>query len=189
MTTSRWRQAAALGGFGVLAAVTAWWGYRPEEAPEAGNPSLAAPAYSLRSAILEETGPDGRWRLRIETDNASESAPGSGEIALQGVHALYHPGSPDAWRLHARQGRLPAGGQRLLLSGGVELEPVAKRETTSPRISTARLALDLERERATTPAPVTIHFGPHALGATGLTADMKAGTLRLESALHGTFQH
>ena len=96
MTTSRWRQAAALGGFGVLAAVTAWWGYRPEEAPEAGNPSLAAPAYSLRSAILEETGPDGRWRLRIETDNASESAPGSGEIALQGVHALYHPGSPEA---------------------------------------------------------------------------------------------
>ena len=189
MTTSRWRQAAALGGFGVLAAVTAWWGYRPEEAPDAGNPSLAAPAYSLRSAILEETGPDGRWRLRIETDNASESAPGSGEIALQGVHALYHPGSPDAWRLHARQGRLPAGGQRLLLSGGVELEPVAKHETASPRISTTRLALDLERERATTPAPVTIHFGPHALGATGLTADMKAGTLRLESALHGTFQN
>ena len=189
MTTSRWRQAAALSGFGLLAAVTAWWGYRPDEAPETGNRSLTAPAYSLRSAVLEETGPDGRWRLRVETDTASESAPGSREIDLQGVHALYHPGSPDAWRLQAKHGHLPAGGHPLLLRGAVELEPVTPRETTSPKISTVRLALDLERERATTTAPVTIHFGPHALGAIGLTADMKAGTLRLESALHGTFQH
>ncbi len=189
MTTSRWRQAAALGGFGLLAAVTAWWGYRPEETPEAGNQSLAAPAYSLRSAVLEETGPDGRWRLHIETETASESTPGSREIDLQGVNAQYHPGSPDAWRLQAKQGHLPAGGHRLLLSGGVELEPVVRREIASPRISTTRLALDLEHERATTAAPVTVHFGPHDLGAIGLTADMKAGTLRLESALHGTFQH
>jgi LPS export ABC transporter protein LptC len=189
MITSRWRQAAALSGFGLLAAITAWWGYSPEEAPEAGGQSLANPAYSLRSAVLEETGPDGRWRLQIKTDTASESAPGSREIDLQGVHALYHPGSPDAWRLQAKEGHLPAGGHRLLLSGAVELQPVATRKTTSPRISTARLALDLEHERATTRAPVTIHFGPHALGATGLTADMKAGTLQLESALHGTFQH
>jgi LPS export ABC transporter protein LptC len=189
MITSRWRQAAALSGFGLLASVTAWWGYRPEKAPEAGNQFLAAPAYSLRSAVLEETGPDGRWRLQIKTDTASETSPGSREIDLQGVDALYHPGSPDAWRLQAKEGHLPAGGRLLLLKGEVELQPVAIRKTPAPRISTARLALDLEQERATTPAPVTFHFGPHALGATGLTADMKAGTVRLESALHGTFQH
>ncbi|MEY4377065.1 MAG: hypothetical protein RJB26_1615 [Pseudomonadota bacterium] len=188
MSTSRWRQAAALGGFGVLAALTAWWGYRPESSPDANRSELTAPAYSLRDAVLEETGPDGRWRLRIETATASEATPGSREIDLHSVRALYHPGAADAWRLEARQGHLPAGGRRLLLSGDVLLQPVARHEALSPRISTNRLAVDLERERATTPAPVTIHFGPHALAALGLTADMKAGTLRLESALHGTFE-
>lgn len=188
MTTSRWRQTAALGGFGLLAALTAWWGHRPEESPEAADQTLAAPAYGLRQAVLEETGPDGRWRLRIETATASEAAPGSGEIDLQQVRALYHPGSPDAWRLQARHGHLPAAGNRLLLRGNVRLQPVSARAGTIPDISTSKLAVDLDRERATTNAPVTIQFGPHALEAKGLTADMKAGTLRLESGLHGTFQ-
>lgn len=184
---SRWRQAAALGGFGLLAAVTAWWGHRPEDAPIANGAQPTAPAYSLREAVLEETGPDGRWRLRIETATASEAAPGTREIDLNQVRALYHPGSPDAWRLQASRGHLPAGGRRLQLAGEVRLQPVSLRDHT-PDISTDRLSVDLDRERATTAAPVTIHFGPHALEAKGLTADMKAGTLRLESALHGTFQ-
>ncbi len=188
MTTSRWRQAAALGGFGLLAAVTAWWGHRAEEAPAAANQTLAAPAYSLREAVLEETGPDGKWRLRIETDTARESSPGSREIDLEGVRALYHPGSPDAWRLQARRGHLPAAGQRLLLSGNVQLHPLSSSDRAAPTIATSSLSVDLSRERATTSAPVTIQFGQHALEAKGLSADMKAGTLRLESALHGTFQ-
>lgn len=187
MTTSRWRQAAALGGFGLLAAVTAWWSHRPDEAPAVNGAMQSAPAYSLRDAVLEETGPDGRWRLRIETATAREATPGSREIELNAVRALYHPGSADAWRLQARQGHLPAGGHRLQLTGEVRLQPVSTRDHT-PTITTGRLSVDLERERATTPAPVTIHFGPHALNAKGLTADMKAGTLRLESALHGNFQ-
>lgn len=187
MTTSRWREAAALGGFGLLAAVTAWWSHRPDATPSASTAEQAAPAYSLRDAVLEETGPDGHWRLRIETATASEAKPGSREIELDKVRALYHPGSPDAWLLQAQHGHLPAGGHHLQLTGDVRLQPVSRRDN-SPNISTGRLSVDLDRERATTPAPVTIHFGPHALDAKGLTADMKAGTLRLESALHGNFQ-
>lgn len=187
MSASRWRQAAALGGFGLLAAVTAWWGHRPEVTVNLGSQTPSSPAYSLREAVLEETGPDGRWRLRIETDTASETSPGTREIDLQGVRALYHPGSPDAWRLQALRGHLPAGGHRLALSGNVQLHPLSSRDRLVPNITTSSLSVDLNRERATTAAPVTIHFGPHALEAKGLTADMKAGTLRLESALHGTF--
>lgn len=188
MSTSRWRQAAALGGFGLLAAVTAWWGHRPEDAPVAAGQAETAPAYSLREAVLEETGPDGNWRLRIETDTARESSPGSREIDLQNVRALYHPGSPDAWRLQAKRGHLPANGQRLLLSGNVQLHPLSSSARATPTIATSSLSVDLGRERASTAAPVTIQFGRHALEAKGLSADMKAGKLRLESALHGTFQ-
>jgi len=188
MSTSAWRQAAAFGGFGLLAAVTAWWAHRPEVIPEAGAVHLSAPVYSLREATLDETGPDGRWRLRVEADQAREAAPDSREIALEGVKAVYHPGSPRAWRLQAREGRLPAGSHRLLLKGDVRLQPSRADIVVDARIRTSTLTVDLDGERATTPAAVEVYFGRHALTARGLTADMKAGTLRLESALHGTFQ-
>lgn len=188
MSTSLWRQAAALGGFGLLAAVTAWWAHRPETAPEAGTLRIGSPVYSLREALLEETGPDGRWRLRVEAEEAREAAPDSREIALEGVRAVYHPGSPRAWQLQARQGRLPAGSHRLLLKGDVRLQPARAELAGDARIRTSTLTLDLDGERASTPAPVEVDFGRHALTARGLTADMKAGTLRLESELHGTFQ-
>lgn len=184
----RWRQAAAFGACSLLAAATAWWAHRPAEMTDAVSGTVASPVYGLRDAVLEETGPDGRWRLRIEAEEARESAPASREIDLSGVQAVYHPGSPRAWQLQARSGRLPADSGRLVLSGDVRLRPADGSRGAEASIRTSRLEVDLDRERATTRAPVQVDFGKHALLARGLDADMKAGTVRLESDLHGTFQ-
>ncbi len=188
MNHGRWRQAAALVACGLLAALTAWWAHRPATISEPVAGPIVSPVYGLREALLEETGPDGRWRLRIEASAAQESAPLSREISLSGVRAVYHPGTPRAWQLQSDTGRLPAGDGPLVLNGNVRLQPTGAGRDATARISTPRLEVDLDRERARTGAPVRVDFGRHALTARGLDADMKAGTLRLESDLHGTFQ-
>jgi LPS export ABC transporter protein LptC len=38
-----------------------------------------------------------------------------------------------------------------------------------------------------TDAPVTVRWSGHSLNAVGMQADLKAGTLRLESNVHGKF--
>ena len=192
MSTSVWRQAAAFGGFGLLAALTAWWAHRPERDDPAVGLSTESPAYSLHQAVLEETGPDGRWRLRVVAREAREAEPNSRDIALEEVRAVYHPGAPDAWQLRARRGRLPPGSHRLALAGDVHLQPAeagkGAGKGAGAEIRTSTLLVDLDREQASTTAAVDIAFGRHSLQARGMTADMKAGTLRLESDLHGTFQ-
>ena len=54
-------------------------------------------------------------------------------------------------------------------------------------LRTARLTLDTDAERASTRDPVTLAFGRHEMRANGLQADLKAGTLRLESDVNGHF--
>ena len=77
-----WSRKAALGGFGLLAAITAWWAHRPEDTPEGTEVRVSAPVYSLRGAVLDETGPDGRWRLRVEAERAAEAARSAGQTVL-----------------------------------------------------------------------------------------------------------
>jgi LPS export ABC transporter protein LptC len=54
-------------------------------------------------------------------------------------------------------------------------------------VRTQRLTLDTSAQLARTAEPVTLGFGPYAIAATGLRADLKAETLRLESEVNGRF--
>jgi LPS export ABC transporter protein LptC len=54
-------------------------------------------------------------------------------------------------------------------------------------VRTERLTLDTAAQLARTDEPVTLGFGPYALAARGMRADLKAETLQLESEVNGRF--
>ena len=53
--------------------------------------------------------------------------------------------------------------------------------------TTSELRVNTPTEFIETEAPVRITMSGYELNAKGLTADLKTGTLRLESAVHGQF--
>jgi len=187
VSAGRAGRAGWLALIGAAAAVTVWVAQSPPDEDGGGAAPGEAATFYLREAQLAETGPDGRWQVQVEADSARESAPGSRLVELTGVRALYHPGGDDAWRLSADRGELPPGGQKLALAGAVRLTPAEGTRRFGPVVTTPTLEVDLVREVASTAAAVRIDFGRHALLARGMEADMRAGTLRLESELHGTF--
>ena len=55
------------------------------------------------------------------------------------------------------------------------------------QIGTSIISFDTRAEIARTQAPVTFDSNGGRLGATGLVANLKDGTVRLESRVHGSF--
>jgi len=66
------------------------------------------------------------------------------------------------------KGQAPGGGEPLMLS------------TDNMRVNTPTQYIE-------TTAPVKLNWAGHELTARGMQADLKAGTLRLESDVHGKF--
>lgn len=146
----------------------------------------ARPGYYLTGIGLEEFGADGRLRLGLQAATAAEE-PVSGVVTLQEVVVDYHVLAGQSWRLTAAQGHVPRGAHTVEFEGDVRLSgnPGGARELTELR--TARLTLDTAKEHAETREAVTLAFGQHLMHARGLHADLKAGSLQLESDVHGIF--
>jgi LPS export ABC transporter protein LptC len=60
-------------------------------------------------------------------------------------------------------------------------------DPVAAELHTARLQLDTVAEVADTRAPVELAFGAHRMRALGMHADLKSGTVRLESNVSGRF--
>lgn len=146
----------------------------------------AHPGYTLSDARVTEFGPDGAVRLEMTIRHA-EQDPGRDTVAMQDVFVDYFVLPNQHWRLSARRGDAPAGFDRVELSGDVVM--VGQQAVPEGRavVRTERLTLEPSARRAHTAAPVSLAFGPYALAATGLEADLNAATLRLKSGVNGRF--
>jgi len=51
------------------------------------------------------------------------------------------------------------------------------------------MRINTPTEYIETRAPVKLRWGEHELDAVGMQADLKAGTLRLQSEVHGSFSN
>ena len=88
----------------------------------------------------------------------------------------------------SRTPRSPSSGSAAGTSERREVRAAADRGREAPLvIRTETLDIDLVQRRADTNAVVAVELGRSRLGATGLHADMKADSLRLESAVHGEY--
>jgi LPS export ABC transporter protein LptC len=169
-------------------AAGSWWLARrgAGDVPGATAPLAAQPGYYLSDATLDQTDATGRLTLRVHAAHAAQDGD-QGAVRLEQLQAHYFPEPGHDWLMTSAGGLLPPARRVVEFAGDVRLRAAAAAAATGAVVRTEHLSLDLDSNLATTTDPVQIDFGSHEVHARGLRADLKQETLRLESAVNGTF--
>jgi LPS export ABC transporter protein LptC len=158
------------------------------------------PGYAARDAEIIETGYDGLERYRLSARQIRQQTD-TGVIELETLEMNYHPGAQarvageerpaeaakETWHLTSDHGLVRADGDDVQLTGNVRVTGNAPGTGAPLTVTTSELRINTPTEFIETRAPVTLSWSGHELQAIGLQADLKAGTLRLESKVHGEF--
>jgi len=142
--------------------------------------------YYLRDALVREYGDDGAVRLEVAARGATQEL-ASGSIRLETVSGNYLVLPGQRWRLTADGGLAKPDMHTVELEGNVVMTGEKEKLPQPAVVHTERLTLDTDLRLASTEAPVRLDFGRHEIAATGMRADLKAETLRLESGVNGRF--
>lgn len=142
--------------------------------------------YSARDAEVIETGRDGQPRYRLRASRI-EQDPLSLDIRIEQPVMRFETAGGTGWQVSAKQGRLPAGAERLRLDGEVTLQGTTIPGKSPIRLRTDQLDYDLLGERAVARGAVTMDIEGHLLEARGLEADLRNQRARLLSDIHGHF--
>ena len=197
----RWQRAVSYAAFIAVVAVAYYIGRGRSEAgatDTAGTPPLD-PGYAARDAEVIETGYDGRERYRLKASVIRQQTE-LGVINLENLEMNYHAGaqakvpgekpSPavgEVWRLTSDRGQVRADGDDVQLTGNVLVTGPAPGSGEPLSMSTESLQINTPTEYIETAAPVKLRWSGHEIDARGMQADLKAGTLRLESDVNGHF--
>ncbi|MEJ0085412.1 MAG: LPS export ABC transporter periplasmic protein LptC [Pseudomonadota bacterium] len=165
--------------------------------------TLPDPGYAALDAQVIETGYDGRERYRLNAKVIRQQGD-SGVIDLETLDMDYHPGAQgtvpgeappsekaaaEVWHLKSDSGQVRADGDDVQLNGNVLVTGHAPGSQAPLLLSTDNMRINTPTEFIETRAPVKLRWAGHELDAVGMQADLKAGTLRLESDVHGTFSN
>jgi LPS export ABC transporter protein LptC len=152
--------------------------------------TVAGPAeqtgYYLRDATVTEYGVDGKIRTEVAVRSAIED-PVNKIVNLDTVAVDYFPAADQRWHLTALRGQMAEDSRIVELEGDVKMTGARDSLPDPAIVRTERLTLDTAAQLARTDEPVTLGFGPYALAARGMRADLKAETLQLESEVNGRF--
>jgi LPS export ABC transporter protein LptC len=165
--------------------------------------TLPDPGYAALDAEVIETGYDGRERYRLNAKVIRQQGE-SGVIDLETLDMDYHPGAQgdvpgeappsdqaaaEVWHLKSDRGQVRANGDDVQLNGNVVVTGHAPGSGAPLVLSTDNMRINTPTEFIETSAPVKLSWAGHELDAIGMQADLKAGTLRLESDVHGSFSN
>jgi LPS export ABC transporter protein LptC len=171
---------------------------RGANGPDSGASLPPDPGYAARDAEVIETGYDGRERYRLNARVIRQQS-GGGVIDLEQLEMDYHPGAQapvpgepptaanETWHLKSDRGQVRSNGDDVQLDGNVVVTGEAPGSGAPLTLTTSTMRINTPTEFIETDAPVTVQWSGHQLEAHGMQADLKAGTLRLESDVHGEF--
>jgi LPS export ABC transporter protein LptC len=140
--------------------------------------------YYLTDAVLREMGPDGKPRVVVHTP-AAEQLTSDQSVLMHDPKVDYLGGKTGDWVVTARQGKLSPDQTTLLMSGEVRVTGDASHG--SPVITGDLISYDTRNGKVSSSEPVHVVFGRHVLNGRGLQADLKSGTMKLESDVNGRF--
>jgi LPS export ABC transporter protein LptC len=171
----------------ILAAATwvATW-QRSDEGPLVDRLAEPGPlGYYARGAHLAGWDEQGRLTYRIFAERLEE-VPGEARLQLTGVNVDYQPVDNAEWTLMAASARYARDGSQLDLLGNVEVRSMPTEGARPVTIITDKLVFSPDTSSAETDEKVEIRVGDWQLQGVGLRSDLKGGTLKLESEVHGT---
>ncbi|HVJ31171.1 MAG TPA: LPS export ABC transporter periplasmic protein LptC, partial [Gammaproteobacteria bacterium] len=142
--------------------------------------------YYARGARLSGTDEQGRLTYRVFAERLEE-LPGDERLQLLGVNVDYQPTDATEWTLMAATAKYARDGSQIDLLGNVEMRSMPVDGSRSVTIFTDKLVFSPDTSSAETDDKVEIRVGDWQLQGVGLRSDLKGGTLKLESEVHGTF--
>jgi LPS export ABC transporter protein LptC len=171
----------------ILAAATwiATW-QRPDVGPLVDRLAEPEPlGYYARGAHLKGWDEQGRLTYRVFAERLEE-LPGEERLQLIGVNVDYQPADETEWTLMAASAKYARDGSQLDLLGNVEARSMPVDGSHPVTIVTDRLLFSPDTSSVESDEKVEIRVGDLHLHGVGLRSDLKGGTLRLESDVHGT---
>ena len=172
---------------------------RSDTAADTGA-SLPDPGYAAHDAEVIETGYDGRERYRLNARVIRQQSE-TGVIDLEELVMNYHPeaqpkvpgekplapgGADEVWHLTSDRGQVRADGDDVQLDGNVHVTGPAPGTGAPLELTTQSMRINTPTEFIETDQPVQLRWSGNVLDAVGLEADLKAGSVRLKSAVHGS---
>ena len=183
------RELFALGALTAIAMLTWLWSRQGiEDEGPATVMGAAAPGYYLNGASILGTDEEGRALFHVQAARAEE-LPAEQRLLLSDIAVRYQPDTQVPWVLTATQGQAFLEQSYLDFSGEVELTRSEPSDSGPMLIRTSSLRLEPETIRCASPpdGPVSLYFDDRRLDAVGLSANLKAERLALESNVHGVF--
>ena len=193
-----------LAWFGLIVVVVLAWFFAKGRGNDDDTDTAGAipldPGYAARDAEVIETGFDGRERYRLKAAVIRQQTE-SGVIDLERLEMNYHrntqaaagdapliAGNPgEIWHLTSDHGQVREEGNDVELNGNVRVTGPPQGGVEPLSLTTETLRINTPTEFIETDAPVKLRWSGHELDAVGMRADLKAGTLSLESDVSGHF--
>ncbi len=116
-----------------------------------------------------------------------EQQPKTREVRLESLQMQVRDSRDGQWRLTARGGLMPEDAARVELAGDVHVSGTLGAGEAPMDIRSETLAYEADAQRVSTRDDVTIEFAGRQLAARGMSADLKARNVQLESRVHGRF--
>jgi len=190
MRSGGWKWIAGLAIVALLAAGAYIAGSGPRGGSGPADPNEAdAAAYDFEAnaVVVRQTDAEGRLLYRIQAAHVAQ-LPREGAISANDLSMHYDPPEAPAdgsqrWTLTAQSAKLPANGDIVELQGAVRVSGRLQDSPSVATFSTERMDYNLKTQDISTAAPVELHGGGVRLSSdTGLHANIKEGTVELESA-------
>lgn len=147
-------------------------------------------SFVASDVVVQQTDVAGRLEYEIlaaQVEQHDDEAP----VVARELTLQYAPAGDEViatqrrWTLHADEAELPEDASRLRVSGNVEVQAQLADASRPVVLRTSELTYRTGERLLESDHPVTFSWGAQQLQATGLKADFDAGTLRLESRVHG----
>jgi LPS export ABC transporter protein LptC len=152
--------------------------------------------FVAHDVVVRQTGDDGRLQYQLEAERV-EQRPEDNQVSATNLTAHYEnpletaatsavPAVASNWKLTADNATLPEDGKLLKLRGTVRVTGQPPAASAPVTIATNSLDYDTQTQELTSRESVAMHMGGQQLQGLGLQANIRLGTLRLETQVHGS---
>jgi len=186
----RWLLAVLVIGLVVVAAYVA--GTSQQSGSGQARPSeadAATYAYEAHEVVLRQMDSGGALQYEIQAASVTQ-LPGDGAIEAHDLTLHYDPPGREAdasrrWTLTAAGAQLPESSDIVALKGRVRVEGRVPQSAAPIRFQAEKLDYNLKTQELASDAQFEFHWGGSQFSGQGLKANIKQGTVSVESQTHG----